>query len=84
MAFISRSNCDTALSGIELNSSSRSSFRSMGDVGGVEKGFDCVDAFDGVDEPLSGLEWIGACEAVAEPEENGRWSAGDMGGVFEV
>jgi hypothetical protein len=39
-AFISSSNCEYEFSGNELKSSSSSSFGSIGDVGGVEKGFD--------------------------------------------
>jgi hypothetical protein len=39
-AFISSSNCEYELSGRVLKSSSRSSFGPIGDVGGVEKGFD--------------------------------------------
>lgn len=39
-AFISSSNCEYELSFMVLNNSSRSSLGSIGDVGGVEKGFD--------------------------------------------
>lgn len=59
-AFISSSNCEYELSFIVLNSSSRSSFGSIGDVGGVEKGFDWMDDRDGVDEPFNGLDCAGA------------------------
>ena len=83
-AFISSSKCEYELSGRALNSSSSSSFGSIGDVGGVEKGFDWVEDRDGVDEPFSGLEWIGAFVPFAEPEDCGRGSAGDIGGVCEV
>ena len=55
-AFISSSNCEYELSGKALKSSSSSSFGSIGDVGGVEKGFDWMDDRDGVVEPFNGLE----------------------------
>lgn len=83
-AFISSSNCEYELSGKVLKSSSRSSLGPNGEVGGVEKGFDCIDECEGVDEPFRGLEWIGTLVPFADPEECGRWSAGDIGGVFEV
>jgi hypothetical protein len=55
-AFISSSNCEYEPSGIELKRSSRLSFGSTGEVGGVENGFDWMDDCDGVDEPFNGLE----------------------------
>lgn len=82
IAFISRSNCEYELSGRALKSSSSSSFGSTGEVGGVEKGFDWIDDREGVDDPLSGLEWTGTLP-LAEPAESGLCSAGDMGGVCE-
>lgn len=84
MAFISSSKCENEVSGIALKSSSRSSFGPIGDVGGVEKGFDWTDERDGVDEPFSGLEWTGTLLPLAEPDECGRASAGDIGGVWSV
>jgi hypothetical protein len=81
MAFISRSNCEHELSGIELNNSSNSSFGSAGDVGGVLNGFDWMDDRDGVDEPFFGVSWASAAAASVELDETGLLSAGDIGGV---
>lgn len=67
-----------------LKSSSSSSLGSIGDVGGVENGFDWIDEWDGVDEPFNGLECTGTFVPFAEPEDCGRGSAGDIGGVCEV
>lgn len=72
IAFISRSNCEYELSGNALKSSSRSSFGSIGDVGGVEKGFDWTDDREGVDEPFVGLDWTGPLFSVMDPAECGR------------
>lgn len=72
------------MSGIELNRSSKSSLGSAGDVGGVLKGFDCIDDPDGVDEPFNPLDWTGTRVSVAEPDDSGLLSAGDMGGVCDV
>jgi hypothetical protein len=71
-AFISSSNCEYEFSGNELKSSSSSSFGSIGDVGGVEKGFDWMEERDGVDEPFNGLEWTGTVVPFADPEDCGR------------
>ena len=81
MAFISKSNCEHELSGRVLNSSSKSSFGPTGDVGGVLNGFDWMDDREGVDDPFNGLDWTGSFSSLTDPEECGRWSAGDMGGV---
>lgn len=84
IAFISRSNCEQELSGIELNRSSKSSLGPAGDVGGVLKGLDWIDERDGVDEPFSGFDWTGACDSPTDPDESGLLSTGDMGGVCDV
>lgn len=84
IAFISRSNCEHELSGRELKRSSKSSSGTAGEVGGVLKGFDCIDDRDGVDEPFNGLDRTGALESPTEPDGNGLSSAGDMGGVCDV
>jgi hypothetical protein len=83
-AFISSSNWENELSGIVLKRSSSSSFGSTGEVGGVEKGFDCMDERDGLDESFKGLECTGTLVPFAELAVSGRWSTGDMGGVCEV
>lgn len=81
MAFISRSNCEHTVSGREAKNSSKTSFGSTGEVGGVEKGFEWVDDCDGVDEPLQRLEGITTLVPSVDPEDRGRLLAGDIGGV---
>lgn len=53
-------------------SSSSSSFSAAGDVGGVVKGFDCVDDRAGVDEAFSGLEQTGSFPMLIDPGERCR------------
>lgn len=67
-----------------MKSSSRSSFGSTGDVGGVEKGLDCIDDWDGVDEPLQRPEGTATFVSIEDPEERGLLLAGDIGGVCVV
>ena len=80
MACSSSSNCEYAFSG-KPNSSSRSSFgsagTSAGEVGGVENGFECVDDRDGVDAVFNGLDVHGAFTLCTDPDDCGRWFAGD-------
>jgi hypothetical protein len=48
----------------------------------LERRFDWMLDRDGEDEPLRGLERTGALELLmVEPDECGRTSAGDWGGV---
>ena len=45
-------------------------------------GFDCVELRDAVDAAFGGLDCTVIFPPVANPEEFGRSSAGDWGGVF--
>jgi hypothetical protein len=83
MAFISRSNCEYELSGSVSKSSSSASLGSIGDVGGVVNWADWIDDRDGENEAFNGLDCEGAFDWFIDPEECGRTSAGDRGGVCE-
>jgi hypothetical protein len=43
-----------------------------------------MDDREGVEGFFKGLDWAGMVLPLAEPDERGRWSAGDIGGVWEV
>lgn len=69
MAFISKSNCEYELSGRMSKSSFKSSFGSIGDVGGVVNWLDCIDDLDGDDDPFNGLDSAGAFASLVDPDE---------------